>query len=355
MRFAICYSVFAISTLAMPLLARADMVARWTLDNDTSGLQNLGTDGATSDLIAAPPEASTAGGPAFTSTGGILGGYATFSGDQALVANAAGNAADDLGGYPFTLSAWIRPASFVGNLRGAAVGLINGAAADQYYSIGIETPTEGMDLQAARRNPAFVSTTAPDTHATLFDGGWHHIAVVNGSTTSSRLYLDGLEIAQSTTAVNFAAGVNAIGIGGMRRSAGYIDEFFGDIDEVQIYNEALISSQIEYLFENVVGPPPAIEPCDVDLANGCTLDDLQIIADNFFTAVTDRAMGDLNSDNFVDFTDFRIWKDASGSGASLKDFLAVPEPSSFAWALFVASAYSCARARRSTSCGSPRR
>jgi hypothetical protein len=303
---------------------RAVMVARWTLDDGTAGLQNLGTDGSGSDLIPAPVEASIAGGPTFTASGGILGGYATFSGNQALVNTIAGNAADDLTGYPFTLSAWIRPTA--NTARGAAVGMINGAAADQYFSIGTETPAEGSDLQAVRRNTAFTSTEGTATAGTIANGSWHHVAIVNAAPNSSRLYLDGVQVGSSTASVNFSTGVNAIGIGAMRRSAGYIDKFFGDIDDVQIYNDALIASQIQYLFNNVVGPPPPVAACDVDLANGCTLADLQIIADHFFTNVPDRSQGDLNSDGVVNFADYRIWKDTSGSAATLES-LGVPEPS----------------------------
>lgn len=326
---------------------RAVMVARWTLDDNSAGLQNLGTDGSGSDLVPAPVEASIAGGPTFTASGGILGGYATFTGNQALVNTTAGNAGDDLTGYPFTLSAWIRPTA--NTARGAAVGIINGAVADQYFSIGTETPAEGSDLQAVRRNTAFLATEGTGTASTIANGSWHHIAVVNASATSSRLYLDGAQVGSSTTSVNFSTGVNAIGIGAMRRSAGFIDKFFGDIDDVQIYNDALIASQIQYLFTNVVGPPPPVAACDVDLANGCTLADLQIIADHFFTNVADRSLGDLNSDGVVNFGDYRIWKDASGSGATLESLLGqVPEPGTLLLLAFVLP-WLCGRRSRDAS------
>ena len=42
--------VFVIAAVMSLHEARAVMVARWTLDDNTAGLTNLGTDGATSDL-----------------------------------------------------------------------------------------------------------------------------------------------------------------------------------------------------------------------------------------------------------------------------------------------------------------
>lgn len=234
--------------LATALNSSAALIANWTLDNDTTGLQNLGTDGATSDLTIPAAGSTISGGPTFTASGGPMGGYATFDGNQALVANAAGNAADDLVGYPFTLAAWYRPATHTTlTLRGAAIGISNSAAASTYYTVGVETPNEGNDAQAVRRNTAFVSTEGVGTSSGVFNGNWHHIAVVNASDTSSLLYLDGVQVGQSTTASTFSTAVNTIAIGAFLRSAGYIDKFYGDIDDPRIYDTALSQPEIAEL------------------------------------------------------------------------------------------------------------
>jgi len=311
-----------------PQAAQAVMLARYTLDDDVNGVLNLGTD-TESNLIPAPAEASTAGGPTYSATDGKLDGYAIFSGNQALVANTAGNAADDLAGYPFTLSAWIRIPTGVTSItsRGAAVGMINGAAAGEYFSLGTETSGEGNDLQGTRRNTTFVSTEGVGTQATIFDNNWHHVAVVNPNASKSRLYLDGVQVGISSTTVNFSTGVNQLSIGGMRRSAGWIDEFAGHIDEVSLYDEALVPEQIQFIMNNIGVAPASVAPCDVNVSGGCTIDDLQIIANNFYTSVPTRGMGDLNEDGFVNFADYRIWKDTSGSAATLES-LGIPEPGS---------------------------
>jgi hypothetical protein len=328
-------------------LARGAAVAHWTLDNNASGLQNLGTDGATSNLVAATAEASIGGGPTFSPAGGAAGGYATFDGNQALVATMAGNVADDLSGYPFTISAWIRPVGIVGTGRAAAVGIINGAAADQYMSMGVETITEGENLQAARRNVGFDGTTAPASSATIHDGNWHHVAGVYSNPTNFQLYLDGSQVAVDTTLVAFPGGINSVGIGAMRRSAGFIDKYFGGVDDVWIFNEALIGSQILFMKNNPGAAPPLIRAGDVNLDGLVNGADLQIIANNFFDTGAPRGDGDLNADGVVDFDDFRIWKTDSpalvAGGSAV-----VPEPASAVMAAgsLAALMFAAARFRR---------
>jgi hypothetical protein len=69
---------------------------------------------------------------------------------------------------------------------------------------------------------------------------------------------------------------------------------------------------------------PIVVPGDVDGDGSPDADDFFIIRDNLFDAVTSRSMGDLNSDNFVDFTDFRLWKNAAPPAISAG--LVIPEP-----------------------------
>lgn len=77
---------------------------------------------------------------------------------------------------------------------------------------------------------------------------------------------------------------------------------------------------------------------DVD-GNGIVNDvDFGIIRDHLFQSGT-RAQGDLTGDGFVDFSDFRQWKTAAGSGAGAGTSLnaAIPEPASVLLAMIAAS------------------
>lgn len=72
------------------------------------------------------------------------------------------------------------------------------------------------------------------------------------------------------------------------------------------------------------------DPGDVDGINGVTIDDFNIIRDNFFDNVASRGDGDLTGDGFVGVDDFDEWKDNFPGNASLFEsqlFAPVPEPS----------------------------
>lgn len=71
-------------------------------------------------------------------------------------------------------------------------------------------------------------------------------------------------------------------------------------------------------------------PGDVNRNGVADLDDFSVIRTNFLDAVASRDNGDLTGDGVVDFTDFRVWSDASGNTVSFAQLFAtsVPEPSS---------------------------
>jgi hypothetical protein len=90
---------------------------------------------------------------------------------------------------------------------------------------------------------------------------------------------------------------------------------------------------------------PIVVPGDVDGDGSPDADDFFIIRDNLFDAVTSRSMGDLNSDNFVDFTDFRLWKNAAPPSVSAG--LMIPEPAAVSLLIAgTASVFALRRRRR---------
>ncbi|MEO0529834.1 MAG: PEP-CTERM sorting domain-containing protein [Planctomycetota bacterium] len=73
---------------------------------------------------------------------------------------------------------------------------------------------------------------------------------------------------------------------------------------------------------------PLLTPGDVDGLGGVTIDDYNIIRDNFFTE-GERADGDLTGDGFVSLVDYAQWEsNFAGSSTGLEALLGVPEPSS---------------------------
>jgi hypothetical protein len=92
-------------------------------------------------------------------------------------------------------------------------------------------------------------------------------------------------------------------------------------------------------------------PGDVNGDGFVTIDDFNIIRDNFRKSPRSRSQGDLTSDGLVSLPDFKQWKGAfAGSGASLAgmdlSFLSVPEPSSIVLMLLVVSGMVGCRCRR---------
>ena len=78
--------------------------------------------------------------------------------------------------------------------------------------------------------------------------GWHHVAVefTNGSVTSNRMYIDGVEqvLTQRQSSPNNGRAYvkSELRIGGWSRSSGY--DFHGLIDEVRVYESALTTAQV---------------------------------------------------------------------------------------------------------------
>ena len=82
-----------------------------------------------------------------------------------------------------------------------------------------------------------------------------------------------------------------------------------EVTEGQFVQVELQGSNILSLAEvQVWTTAPPLGPGDVDGINGVTLADFEIIRQNFLTSVTQRTEGDLTGDGFVDFDDFRQWK-----------------------------------------------
>jgi hypothetical protein len=100
-----------------------------------------------------------------------------------------------------------------------------------------------------------------------------------------------------------------------------------------------------------VGTAPQI-PGDVNGDGFVTIDDFNIIRDNFRKSPRSRSQGDLTSDGLVSLPDFKQWKGAfvAGGGSTVglnMGFLSVPEPSSIALAVSISLVLiGCHRRRR---------
>jgi hypothetical protein len=344
-QLAILMAVSTLVALAMVGTARAELVGHWTLDNDTSGLTNLGTDGPTSDLGLMGTNA-----PLYSATGGFdNGGYATFDGtttatQSALISTAPDNAAADMaatGGYPLSLSVWFRVPvpTPTGSPRGTIFAMSNTAAGNQYIQMGIGYNETNGDFELNRRNTTFQGEDAVGSKALISDGNWHHAAGVMSTDSTVAIYLDGIlqpldASVPAIATVAFPTTMNSISIGAFRRNNTTIqDAFRGDIDDPRLYNHALSLVEVRQLAGLIPG----------DFDGDKDVDGTDFVAwQNNFPLASGAALGqgDADGDGDVDGADFVVWQTnfptAPGPGAST-----IPEPTALLLGAFGAIGLAC--------------
>jgi hypothetical protein len=237
-------SLSRISTIAaLGLLTGAEsrgaLTAYYTLDDLAGGIQNLGTDGASSDLSA--PTAAATPTPVLD---GIIGGALSFDGNDVIRALAAGNAGDDVLGYPFTLSIWLRSVT-VDATRDAAFGISDTAAGDRYYVVGAQGTNGRAEAEMVRRNPGFTELNATGTD--VQGGAWTNVVAVFGETTAE-IYVAGKLSASAPISQTFNPTVNAISVGGFLRTVSgnvtLTDPLTGQADDAGLFDTGLGAADV---------------------------------------------------------------------------------------------------------------
>ncbi len=139
-----------------------------------------------------------------------------------------------------TVMTWIKPVALSG---------IQNIYDEGGQHKGIAIRLNGTTIESIVRD----DTTSADQMSTAFpnDGNWHHIALVyDGSNTSQKLYIDGLEVSSSTSAPTAIADHFSYGgIGGKLSGNDSFqnasDVFFnGKMDAFAVYNSALSDTEI---------------------------------------------------------------------------------------------------------------
>jgi len=186
----------------------------------------------------------SAGGGGPTSVGGQFGNAADFDGSSFLYLNGASNSNFNIGGGTFALSFWYQSD---GSAFMPLVGK-NNSNADQGYATFASGSQVGGDLRDGTSGT--VSAARPTDDGSVF----HHI-VYQSTGLTQQLYLDGILQATSGTffpndAGNaFAIGSRNISTSGAQNSGGASQKLDGRIDEVWVFDRALISDEISNLNE----------------------------------------------------------------------------------------------------------
>ncbi len=144
---------------------------------------------------------------------------------------------------PFTISAWVKTsATTAGGIVAKArdTGTLNMDYRLQLLASGI--------VQLSRWNQSAGVTESIATTTPINDGQWHHVAFVNESASSHKLYIDGTLAAHSTTLwTHHNANTQPVRIG-RDRNASFSDAYFnGLIDDVAIVRRALTLEELQDL------------------------------------------------------------------------------------------------------------
>ena len=235
-KFALRPLAFALVLAASPLI-HAELTAYYTLDDTGAGIQNMGSDGATSDLSAANVAATPT-----VALGGIVGNALSFDGNDLLRNLGQGNAGDDLLSYPFTLSIWMRNVPLT-TTRKAAFAISDIAVGDRYYNVGAETVSGRAEPELVRRNTAFTALDA--SGGNVSGSGWTNVVALFDTTTAS-IYLNGKLVNSAPISQAFNPSVNTLSIGGFLRNNGTTatDPYTGQLDEAGLFNTALTAADV---------------------------------------------------------------------------------------------------------------
>lgn len=142
--------------------------------------------------------------------------------------------------YPFTMSCWIKPSSFV-NQTPVAFGSTTAANYQRAY---LRDPADD-DVLIYSRDDA--TSAWINTSTQYLTGSWQHVCCVFTSDTSRTVYLDGGNNQTSTTSIDYEAALDLTTIGALIHTNTLYDYFGGYIAEVSLHNIALSSGDITTL------------------------------------------------------------------------------------------------------------
>ena len=216
------------SSGSQPPAIYANLRAWWKLDETT---------GSTADDTTGRAQEGTVSGAAWSS--GTLGNALTFDGvdDGVLV----GTSAAVVGSGNFSLTAWVKVNP--GSPLGTVIQQREPGASGHLGEYMVNVNANGTVNFFVYNNVYQFDLT---TTAAVNDGQWHHLTALRDG-TSGKIYIDGVEAASGSGAVQ-ALLSRAVSIGYDHRDAN--KRFTGQIDDVRIYERALVAGELDTLAPN---------------------------------------------------------------------------------------------------------
>jgi CSLREA domain-containing protein len=155
------------------------------------------------------------------------------NGDRVVVGNSTALRLQD-----FTIDAWIGRASSTVVTNDGRPGAVAGtffAYGNGGYGFGIDQTTNRLFLTHVENSAVFSTGTITDTN-------FHHVAVTRSGGTVT-FYIDG--VASGTVSYNPTFTFTTAAAIGARGDTDLQNAFFGDIDELEIFNRALSQSEVQ--------------------------------------------------------------------------------------------------------------
>jgi hypothetical protein len=206
------------------------LILHWTFDNAT---------------ISGNTVADTSGN---NQTGTIQGSVAVVTGilGQALQFNGSNSAVTSYSGAPFntnlTLSAWINTTNSV--RAEAILSRYDASGAGAGYIFRTDAGGH-LEVVLGGYNGGSINSPSVDT-ATVNDGRWHQVAAVLTAGQGVQFYVDGNPTATIPGRITVAdGGTFHVGVNPYTPFGAY---FTGTIDEVQVYNRALSSTEMATVY-----------------------------------------------------------------------------------------------------------
>lgn len=180
--------------------------------------------------------------------------YARGKADQALVLNGEGGyviSPGHLNSYPeLTISFWMNPAEDRDMMPYSAA-----CGDDGDGGVGFSYSVDGEISFSVGKSINCFSHFGASRVSQKLDGPdrWYHVVGVYKARESLTLYVNGEKVDEETSGVSQVYLSNYQFIGTDLRAPGIDNNWYGDLDEVRVYNRALDETEIEELYMVAVG------------------------------------------------------------------------------------------------------
>ena len=173
-----------------------------------------------------------------------------------------------------------------------------------------------------------------DSGPSLTNDGWQHLVMGNFGVDNDRIdfYRNGVAAGSVAYTQSVPFGTNQIAVGNSVPGNANFDHFAGLIDELAVYD--LTGQSVSQINSKLLALATHYNAATGGILGDANKDgvvnglDFELISTNLFTTQTPGGGGDLDLDSYVDFMDFRIWKNAAPP--EIAAMYNIPEPTSVA-------------------------